>query len=64
MTSNQFREWRLRLGFTQIDASRVLDRSETWVGAVENGRTYVTRVVELACWAVEEKTKRGDGFEN
>lgn len=59
MISSEFLAWRRRLVLTQLEVAECLDRSVSWVSYVECGRVKISRVVELACWAVERQDRDG-----
>lgn len=41
---------------TQLEVANIFDRSSSWVSHIESGRIPISRVVELACWAVERQS--------
>lgn len=60
MTPEQFREWRLRMGLTQAEAAELLGKSRRWVQMVEGGHLPATRILDLACAAIERDLAESD----
>jgi transcriptional regulator with XRE-family HTH domain len=48
------RAWRQRLGLTQTQVGEALDLTLRAIQHYEGGTRSIPRVVELACWAVEQ----------
>jgi transcriptional regulator with XRE-family HTH domain len=55
MNGEQFRSWRQRLGLTQLQAASRLGVTQRAVAAWEGDTTPISRLTELAIWAVERR---------
>ncbi len=53
MEAMEFKAWRYRLAWTQAQAGNALGFSNEHVCRLETGVKPITRVVELACQALE-----------
>ena len=59
MDKDEFRDWRKRLGMTQIQAANALGMSRRSIIDYEHGQP-IPRVVELASQAVEASNGRSE----
>lgn len=57
MTPAQFIDWRERLSWTRIEASRQLGCSQNSITAWEAGKTRIPRYIALACRALANDMK-------
>ena len=57
MTATQFRRWRERMRWTQVDAGQFLDLDPKTISNYECGVVSITQVVKLATERLEEKLK-------
>ncbi len=58
MTTDEFRDWLHRFGYTQTALGRALGVSRATVGRWRNGTLPVPRLVEVALSALEEEVRR------
>ena len=67
MTPAAFRNWRSRLGITQVEAATLLGRSLRSIQAYEAGFEIaglprpIPKEIRLAMWAIEQGTLDWDG---
>ena len=54
MTGKGFREWRKRMGWTQLKAARELEIGISTVKRLEAKESYIPRVYEFAAHFIEE----------
>lgn len=53
-TAEEFRAWRLRMGWTHEQAASVLGIARDLIWRMEASRIPVRRVTTLACYALED----------
>lgn len=66
MTSDQFRQWRKRLGLKQKDAAELLGLKRRMIQYYEKGRRdgkalEIPRSIRLACFALDQGVRDFDG---
>ena len=54
MTGKGFREWRRRMGWTQLKAARELEIGISTLKRLEAKESYIPRVYQLAAYFIEE----------
>lgn len=55
MTWTEFREWRTRMGLTQVEAGKLLGRERTMISHYEGGLFPIPPAIELACAELERQ---------
>ena len=56
MTGKGFREWRRRMGWTQLKAARELEIGISTLKRLEAKESYIPRVYELAAYFIEQNS--------
>jgi hypothetical protein len=59
MTPNEFKTWRQRLGFTQVEAAAELKLTAMSISNYESGRRGISDQIASHCDAIERRRKRG-----
>lgn len=69
MTNQQLKDWRMRLGWTQLQAAEALGISVSMLGLYETGKRYeddrpveIPRTVVLACAYLAERLMRDEAM--
>ena len=58
MKSDELKQWRKRMGFTQEQAGIELGITRHQIGRLEKGETQISKAIELACNHLEEVHKK------
>lgn len=56
MTGKGFREWRRRMGWTQLKAAKELEIGISTVKRLEARASFIPRVYELAAYFIEQNS--------